>query len=249
MSDLQNLSSSTPPSSPIIGGHSTPIPVTCLRRVYEATRAPILLIAGLYLASFPETFAERAPWSAKLQYLSTFILKADADKPRYFTAFGLELIVLSIHFSPRTREILSNRLFLWLGKNSFAVYLLHGTLLRTFLTYVLYGIQLPTMEVENEDGTFDDVKLTIENPLKMIFWIPVFFVVLYGIANFWTGKVDPLCAEWSRGIELYVFKREEKEIGCSSAEARRLSAGAKRDDALVVSEEEKKMLSTPGGIV
>lgn len=247
MADLQNLNPVSPTAPLALDTPDRPI---LLHRIYTSIRAPMLLLLGLYLASYPEIYAERAGWSSKLQYFSTFFLRDNADKPRYFTAFGLELIVLSIHCSPRTREILSNRLFLWLGKNSFAVYLLHGTLLRTALTYVLYGVQMPTLEVENEDGSFSDVKLTIENPLKMIFWFPVFFVVLYAIANFWTGKVDPLCAEWSRAIERWVFKGPEGVV--ETAQERRLSGGqTKRDDTVgeVGAEHEKRALISLGDIV
>src|ERR1700722_9878301 len=78
--------------------------------------SPILLFIGLFLASYPEDKPGWARWSAWLKQLSTYILPQGFDTPRFFTAFGLELITLSIHFSPRLKDLLSNRYFLWLGK-------------------------------------------------------------------------------------------------------------------------------------
>lgn len=216
MADLQNL-----PPSPAILSPSR------LRRVIQIIRAPVLVTLGLYIASYPDTAHERAAWSEQMYYVATWILPEGYDIARFYSTWGLQLIVLGIHYSPRAKDILANRTFLWLGKNSFAVYLLHGVFIRTFLTWAMYGITIPA-DVTHEDGTVTrGPSLEEKGPLAKAFWFPVFFIVLYGASHIWTTIVDPKCAEWTRAIEKYVWKDESLD-GMLGRQA--TQAVAKRDD-------------------
>src|SRR6187551_1442771 len=84
----------------------------------------LCMTVGLYVASSPEYHSEWASWSQKLRNAIAYIVPRDADFPRHTTGLGLELISLGLYFSPWLRDMLSNQWLLWLGKQSFAVYLL-----------------------------------------------------------------------------------------------------------------------------
>jgi len=174
--------------------------------------SPILLFIGLFLASYPEDKPGWARWSAWLKQLSTYILPQGFDTPRFFTAFGLELITLSIHFSPRLKDLLSNRYFLWLGKQSFGVYLIHGTLIRWILAWCLYGITLPAPTQDDKHEWHPGPKLKLRGPLVQIICIPPWFVLLYSLAHLWTEYVDPVCARWTVAIEKYVWANANHEM-------------------------------------
>jgi peptidoglycan/LPS O-acetylase OafA/YrhL len=172
--------------------------------------SPTLLILGLFLASYPEDHYEWVAWSTSLHTFSTYILPEGYDVPRFFTGFGLELIALSIYFSPPLKSLLSSNFFLWLGKNSFAVFLIHGTLIRTVLTWCFYGVGLP-QSVQVEEGKWiPGPNLTMKGPLVRAFWTPLWFGLLYVLAGVWTRVIDPLCARWTLDIERYVFAENEK---------------------------------------
>lgn len=203
MADLQSLPAAAPAA----------LSPTRARRFLQLFHAPILLFLGLYLASYPERDAEHLTWSRQLHTIGALILPDGYDIARFYTAWGLELIVLGIHFSPKAKDVLSNQTFLWLGKNSFAVYLIHGALMRTVLTYCLYGFRMPS-DVRHEDGSVTPGdKLKLGGTLRMAFWIPIFLVLLYSVAHVWTTRVDPKCAEWTKAIEKYMFKDESQNDG------------------------------------
>lgn len=167
---------------------------------------PIFLVVGLLVASYPEDHAEYTRWSHALHIITTYIMPDNYDKPRFMTSLGLQLIVMGIHFSPRLKDLLSNKYFLWLGKNSFAVYLLHGTLLRWWLVWALYGTTMP-QDFKNEKGEMQKgPKLQLRSWPYLVFWIPIWFVAMYFCADLWTKFVDPMCARWTVAIEKYVWK-------------------------------------------
>ncbi|PQE28673.1 acyltransferase family protein [Rutstroemia sp. NJR-2017a WRK4] len=171
------------------------------------TLSPILILSGLYLASYPEGKPELASWSNSLHSLSTYIFPSEPDVPRFYTGVGLDLIALGIHFSPQVKTALSNRHLLWLGKNSFAVYLIHGTLMRTLLIWILYGVKVP------EDGK-DEKGEVVRGVMRMCGrwrWYPgiaVWLVLLYVCADAWTRWVDPWCGRVTKRLERYVFEED-----------------------------------------
>jgi hypothetical protein len=173
--------------------------------------SPLLLVIGLYLSSYPEDHPEWAPWSAWLKWASTYTLPKGHDTARFFTAYGLELITLSIHFSPRLKDVLSNQYFLWLGKLSFGVYLIHGTLIRWVLVWCMYGISVPAPVQNDKHEWQPGPKLTSRGPLVMTICIVPWFLLLYSLAYLWIEHVDPLCARWTAAIEKYVWTNPNVE--------------------------------------
>jgi hypothetical protein len=171
--------------------------------------SPLLIFIGLLLASYPEHKPEWMPWSNYMLEMSKWIFPRDSETPRFYSGLGLDLIALGIHFSNPVKNILSNKYLLWFGRNSFAVYLLHGTLLRTVLVWMLYGFSTPADIVKEDGSRAPGPNLKICGRLRWYFWLPIWFVLLYTIANLWTKHVDPFCARTTQKLEKYVFEERE----------------------------------------
>lgn len=172
--------------------------------------SPTLLFLGLFLASYPEDRTEYVAWSQYLRTFSTYILPENYDTPRFFSGFGLELISLSIHFSPRIKDTLSNKYFLWLGKQSFAVFLIHGAIMRWIFAWCVFGTSLPK-PFQDENGIWQaGPYLKVKSYPLLCIWIPLWFVLLYSLSNLWVLYVDPMCARWTFALEKYVLAGTEK---------------------------------------
>lgn len=168
--------------------------------------SPILIFLGLLLASYPEYKPEWMPWSTFMGHMSLYIFPKDNETPRFYSGIGLVFIALGIHFSNPVKNFLSNPWLLWFGKNSFAVYLLHGPLIRTLLVWMLFGFHTPA-DIIKEDGTIEPgPPLKICGRARWYFWLPIWFVILYTLANAWTKYVDPWCARLTQRLEKYVFE-------------------------------------------
>lgn len=176
--------------------------------------SPILVLTGLIFASYPEINAEWMSWSNAMLKLSYYIFPASSlSIPGFYTGIGLIFISLGLHFSDFAKTLLSNKYLLWAGKNSFAVYLLHGTLLRSVLVWMMYGIKI-NPDIVMPDGT------TVGGPHLELGRRPYFYACLviwiafqYYLANLWTCYVDPFCASVTKSLETRVFQdREEKSV-------------------------------------
>lgn len=167
--------------------------------------SPILILIGLLLASYPEINPEWMPWSKKMLDWAHVIFPREAEIPRYYSGLGLEFIALGIHFSNPIKDVLSNKYLLWFGKNSFAVYLLHGTILRTFLVWMMFGMTLPP-DVEKDGKMVPGPPLVVCGRARWYFFLPIWFVILYSAANMWTKYVDPFCARLTQRFEKYCFE-------------------------------------------
>lgn len=148
----------------------------------------VFLISGLYIASLPDRHHDWQPWSLGLRKFMAAILPENPDFPRFSSGLGLNIIAIGLHLSPTARSILSNRFFLWLGRMSFAVYLLHNQILRSVLCWMVYGIAIPA---EGEPP------LAFTNPGKLFALVPIYLVLTYGSAHLWTTYVDSFCARIS----------------------------------------------------
>ncbi|PKS04898.1 hypothetical protein jhhlp_008262 [Lomentospora prolificans] len=169
------------------------------------------MVFGLCIASFPEGNTEWAAWSNNMRIIFDYILPKGADYSRFSTALGLQFIAVGLHCSPLLRDLLSNRWFLWLGKQSFAVYLLHGTIPRTVLCYMLFGLKVPE-DHQNEEGNMVATHFDQPTGLQLLictaFWLPLNYVAAYG----WTTYVDPWCARVTEKLVGYVKEEDEQII-------------------------------------
>ncbi|KAF3763302.1 hypothetical protein M406DRAFT_279359 [Cryphonectria parasitica EP155] len=162
-----------------------------------------LLFIGLTFASYPEGHAEWMGWSRTLLSIMRPILPNNPDFPRFASGIGLEFISIGIVFSPFLQKALSSRYLLFLGRMSFAVYLLHGPLLKTVLVWMLYGVQtLP--DHENDKGEMVITRLKYPGNLTLVAWQIVWLPMLYGIASLWMNHVDPVCERLTNRLVEYV---------------------------------------------
>ncbi|KAJ5689332.1 hypothetical protein N7462_003724 [Penicillium macrosclerotiorum] len=169
-----------------------------------------LTIAGLFIASYPGEHPEWMPWSDWMFNLAQYIFPPDVNIGKRYTAIGVDMIILAIYLSPSTKDFLSNRLLLWFGKQSFAVYLIHGTMLRVILCWMLYGISGQPWE-GSEASTDDDRDwLPLRPPWVVAISIPVWIGLVYALAAAWTAYVDTFCASMTQKLERAVFKEDEQ---------------------------------------
>lgn len=133
------------------------------------------------------------------------------DLPRLGSGIGLELISMGILLSPFMQRVLSSRYLLFLGRMSFAVYLLHGSLMKTTLVWMLYGIQTP-VDQQNMSGEIVITRLTYPGNLGLIAWQLVWIPMLYGIANLWMIHVDPWCERMTNKLVNYVKLEASEKV-------------------------------------
>lgn len=198
MADLQNLDPDSfrrAQSVSASGGFMRPI------------LSVFFLLVGLFIASLPDDHSDWQPWSRFLHEFLAAILPENPDFPRFASGIGLDVIVIGLHLSPMARTILSNRFFLWLGRMSFAVYLLHNQILRSVLCWMVYGFDLPA---EGEP------LLTLGSPVKLFIVLPLYVAMTYGSAHLWTTYVDSFCARISERIVNFIKEdRDEKSTGAT----------------------------------
>jgi len=174
--------------------------------------ALFLTVAGLFIASYPGEHPEWAPWSNMMLRYANYMFPPDVNIGKRYSAIGIDMIIFAIFITHRTKDVLSNRLFLWFGKQSFAVYLVHGTLLRVPLVWMLYGISGQPWEV-TKDADGKDIQppwLPIREPWVVSIAIPCWIVLVYICASLWTNYVDPFCARMTQKLEAQFFEQDEK---------------------------------------
>ncbi|KKZ66941.1 hypothetical protein EMCG_07369 [[Emmonsia] crescens] len=169
-----------------------------------ATILPYLIaILGLYLCSYPDQYAEQARWSRQLMELGMRIFPHDASLGRVWPSLGAQLLCLAIVRSPSMRRALSRPYLLWMGGLSYPIYLLHGTIIRTCLTWLTFG---PSMLLgTTSDGSSDiDTPLIPEpNTVIIVVALPVFFTLLLAIANVWAVNVEPVFERLTGALERF----------------------------------------------
>jgi len=171
----------------------------------------ILALFGLFLASYPPVDPDLSGWSRFLTRVGHRILHSDCILHHIFiltsvgerrgefrwayTQLGAGILIFSIHFSPTLRRIFSFRYAVFFGSISFAVYLTHSFLMRSILTWVMFGL-LPR---SSEDvGWFAWV---IVRSLAFA----SFFALLTAISTLWRNRIDRVAlfvAQWSEEVLL-----------------------------------------------
>ncbi|KAF2868813.1 acyltransferase 3 [Massariosphaeria phaeospora] len=184
---------------------------------YPRTRRTVqtvLMVLGVYVAGYPGERADWAGWSQQLIYVGEWIFPAGTkDYSKRWTAVGWDLMVTGIWLSPSLQAMFSNKLFMWIGRNSFAVYLTHGTLLRVVLARFIYGWSLQSFSIEereNQEPIYHYIPRT-QSWLVFAIAIPVWFALLYTVAHLWTTYVDSWCAKATKWLEEMMFEEEDEK--------------------------------------
>ncbi|KAL8729564.1 MAG: hypothetical protein Q9166_004644 [cf. Caloplaca sp. 2 TL-2023] len=177
----------------------------------QAICSASMIIAGLFFCSFPEEHPEWTRWSSNLLHLGHWIFPEGVEYARYYPGMGADILTTGIMFNATAKKILSHGFLCWMGKLSWPVYLLHAPLIRTVLTWVLFGASVRPPQGKDQDGNqLPPGWLPLAKPWVVIFAIPMFYVFLYRVAGLWSQYVDPWCTRVWQLFEDSVFRDDAK---------------------------------------
>jgi len=170
-----------------------------------------LVIVGLFFMSYPEENPSWARWSQSLDLLGDYIFPTGVEYARYYPGLGVNLLTLGVIFNNTAKKLLSHHFFCWLGKLSFPIYLLHAPLIRTVLTWALFGASTRPDQGKDEEGNqLEPGWLPIANRWVCLMALPLFYIFLYRVANLWATHVDPFCGRVTNWFEELVFRDDAK---------------------------------------
>ncbi|KAL2181141.1 acyltransferase 3 [Thermothelomyces heterothallicus CBS 202.75] len=201
------------------------------RKLCTYVLSPLIFLIGGYVGSYPAEHEDWAPWSLRLNHFLTnpvgdhrngsFIVPNGTDILRRTSSFFIMCTAVSLFLSPALQKLLSHRLLIWLGHHSFAVYLVHGTILRTVGIWIVYGISGEPFVPggKNEDGSNrDPIYVKPKGRTHKMVAIVVFTTLTYIAAWAWMKWVDTTCARATQWLEEKVFDDEDNEGKAGLAE-------------------------------
>ena len=157
----------------------------------------LMLFFGLHFSAYPEVSPEWSPWSRQLFRIGQFIFPAGSEYWRFWPGIGAQFMATAVLLSPCLQRILSHRILIWLGSLSFPLYLIHGPLIRSLLTWMTFGYQDPIFYyTQNPDGSLLNSWFRYPFPDDATLYIatPIFFCLLLLAAHIWTLTIEPRCA-------------------------------------------------------
>lgn len=198
-------------------------------KVLTFTITPALIIGGLYLGSYPPEHADWMPWSEQLyqvfvnpdpqnpgKRLGTVFVPAGTPAGTRMTTVCVQFCAVAIFLSPSLRDALSHSWLTWLGHHSFAVYLVHGTILRTVGMWIVYGMTAEgwVPPGNNQDGSpRPEHFLAPRGRGHIQIAVVVFTGLTYLAAWAWMKYVDTACARATQWIEGRIFEKEDPDAG------------------------------------
>lgn len=199
--------------------------ITKHHKVLTYIVAPLILLIGGWIGSYPQEHEDWSPWSRHLhRWLidpsgdgsnhGSIVVPKGSSSQRRTSAFFIICTAVSLFLSPLFQKALSHRLLVWLGHHSFAVYLTHGTILRTVGMWIAYGISgEPWQQAgKNEDGSpQEQIWLKPKSRAHVMCAILVFITLAYIAAWAWMKWVDTACARATQWLEKKVFDEEDSE--------------------------------------
>lgn len=169
------------------------------------------IVLGMFLCSYPEEHPEWSTWSNTMTKVGDFMFPRGVEYARYYPGLGSNILALGVMYNNTAKKMLSNRFFLYLGKNSFAIYLLHAPMIRTVLTWCLFGFSTRPQKGKDAQGQdLPPVWLPMASTWAVLTIIPLFYVFLYRVANLWSNHVDPFCGRVTNWFENLVFRDDAK---------------------------------------
>jgi len=160
--------------------------------VLPAPVPAIMIIVGMFMAGYPQEGAHSARWSHTMQEIMVSMTVDNSDVRRYWDHLGASTVLLGIFFSRNARRLLTSPIFNFVGSVSFPVYLMHNTLIKTVLTWMIY---LPSAmnPPRNEKG--ESLDLQRGSTVHILIAVAIFYYILYRLAALWVQYIDPVCAK------------------------------------------------------
>jgi len=177
---------------------------SCILTRFNRLKPAILLIFALFLCGYPDGHAEWAPWSRALQTFGNHITVSGTELWRLWPGIGAQLIIVVVIISPTLQWYFSRPIMLWLGRISFPIYLIHGSLLRSVLTWMVYSFGAWVTHREMVDGQIKNEWTELvapTNPWVYALAIPVWVAFVLGAAHIWDKTVEQWCVRITKKIE------------------------------------------------
>lgn len=197
-----------------IQNHDTIPALLASRPRTSALLSTVFVLLGLTFASFPEIHPEWMAWSRFLTNAMEVIRPSTlVDLPRLGSGLGLNFLTLGILFSPSVlQRALASKYLLFFGRLSFAVYLLHGPLLRTTLVWMLYGVHAPPEGQVDLYGIQMPAILMYPGNMTLLACLLVWLPMLFGLAHLWTVHVDTWCDRMTNRLVEHVRLEANEKI-------------------------------------
>lgn len=152
----------------------------------------LMIICGMFMSSYPQDAPERANWSRAMRDFMHHFTPKDADVRRYWDSLGASTVLFGIFFSPTARKVLTSPVFNFLGRVSFPVYLMHNTLIKSVLTWMVY---LPSAMNPQRNAKGEQMDLQRGSTTHIFIAVAIFYYILYRLASLWVQYVDPACGK------------------------------------------------------
>jgi len=168
-------------------------------------------ILGLFLMSFPGNNPDMATWSKHLNYYGRLIfnLKPTAQLEREWLSVGGLLMILGVLHSPHLRYFLSRKPFVWLGKISFPVYLLHAIFLCSIMPWILYAGAPAIPQHEDAKEKPKPELLQLPGLFHCFIAIVATLACLFVAAHYWTERLEPKFGFITEGIKNAMFTENQ----------------------------------------
>jgi peptidoglycan/LPS O-acetylase OafA/YrhL len=160
--------------------------------VLPAPVPALMILLGMFLAGYPQDNPHHARWSHVMEQIMASITVDKSDVRRYWDHVGASIVLLGVFFSGTARKVLCSPVFNFLGRVSFPVYLMHNTMIKSVLTWMIY---LPSAmnPPKNEKGELQDLQRG--STTHVFIAIAIFYYILYRCAALWVKHIDPICAD------------------------------------------------------
>lgn len=148
-----------------------------------------LFVLGLYLMSTPMLFAQYSPCFSGLAQVHIPGLRK-SEQPRFWQCAGAVMVLLTVSHCQTFKNFFSNRLARYLGRISYALYLVHGPILRC----VGYSLSFWLWQVIGRETPFQ------YNAVVVITAIVV-FPTIFLAADFFCKRVDEPVVVFARWMD------------------------------------------------
>jgi peptidoglycan/LPS O-acetylase OafA/YrhL len=153
----------------------------------------LMMLFGLFLASFPDENPRWILWSRAIDAVGRSLVPNGGEVNRYVVSLGTTIFIFGVFFSRYARRLLAHPFMNFLGRISFPIYLLHNTLIRTALSWVLYRQSIMTKGLHPVDKEGKPIFYEQSGAFTFAVAMPLFYLTLVYVSHLWTVHVDPRC--------------------------------------------------------